>query len=114
MNSIKPSQDIVPLSAFRAHVSELLKQTQQTGRPIVVTQHGRGAGVLVSAEEFGRMVEELDTLRGIVRGQSDALAGRTTPHDDVMNELDAIVEQAGGDRSAKGKRKKTSRRKVVA
>jgi hypothetical protein len=31
-----------------------------------------------------------------------------------MNELDAIVEQAGGDRSAKGKRKKTSRRKVVA
>ena len=37
---------------------------------------------------------ELDIVEGILRGMEDAKAGRVTPHSQVMDELDAIVEAA--------------------
>lgn len=102
MNPIKPSQDLVPLSEFRAHVSEVVKQTQHSGRPVFITQHGRGTAVLLSADQYEKLLEELEIMKGIVRGQSDVIAGRTTPHEDVMAELKEIVAEA-----KKKKRKKS-------
>ncbi len=37
---------------------------------------------------------ELEVVNGILRGMEDVKAGRVTPHDQVMDELDAIVEAA--------------------
>ena len=37
---------------------------------------------------------ELPIVEGILRGMEDVKAGRVVPHDQVMDELDAIVEAA--------------------
>ena len=51
------SRDIQPLSEFRANAARFLRQVQETGRPLVLTQHGRGAAVLLDIAEYEKLVE---------------------------------------------------------
>ena len=63
--SIKPSQDIQPLSAFRANAAGFLDQVRATKRPLVLTQHGKSAAVLLDVNEYDAMVDELEFVRDI-------------------------------------------------
>lgn len=51
------SEDIIPLGEFKSKAAKVLKQLHETGRPIVVTQNGRPAAVLLTPEEFDRLSE---------------------------------------------------------
>ena len=57
MPNLRVAEDIVPLSDFKARASELLKRLAETGAPIVITQNGRAAGVLLSPAEFDALTE---------------------------------------------------------
>lgn len=93
MKAIKPATDIVPLSEFRANVTDMLRRVQESGGPIVVTQHGRGAGVLLSAAEYQQMVDTIEFMRAVAQGQADAGAGRTIEHKQAVAGLDALVSK---------------------
>lgn len=42
----------------------------------------------------GHLGRELEIVDGILRGLEDARAGRTVPHEQAMDELDAVIEAA--------------------
>ena len=46
----------------------------------------------------GYVAHELVMIEGIHEGLDDVRAGRTTPHDQVMEEVRAIIEEAQKDR----------------
>ncbi|MFT3775045.1 MAG: type II toxin-antitoxin system Phd/YefM family antitoxin [Minicystis sp.] len=52
MRRINVAEDIVPIGHFKSHSSELLEQIRTTGRPLVLTQNGKAAAVVLSPEEF--------------------------------------------------------------
>jgi antitoxin YefM len=93
MKPIRPKQDLVPLSEFRANVSELLKQVQRTERPIVVTQHGRASAVLMSVDEYEALLEQIEYLRALGQSLAQSATGRTVSHDDVMASAKATVDK---------------------
>ena len=51
---------IAPISDFRSRQNELLQQLAEG--PLVLTQHGRAAAVLVSLEEWNQLIEQLEYL----------------------------------------------------
>jgi len=51
---------IVPISEMRKRQAEVLAEIGR--RPVVLTQHGRGVAVLVSLEEWERLLERLEDL----------------------------------------------------
>ena len=55
MSRVRLDEDIRPLSEFRARASTVVKQIQETRRPMVLTQRGRGVAVLVDVHEYERM-----------------------------------------------------------
>ena len=57
--------DVKPLSEFRANAAELIEQVRATGRPLVLTQRGHSAAVVVEVADYQRMVDEVDLLRDI-------------------------------------------------
>ena len=59
MRQLKPSRDIRPVTEFRANAAQFIEQVRETGEPIILTQHGKGAAVLLDLEAFEAMVEEL-------------------------------------------------------
>lgn len=75
MLQVNYAEDIVPLSSFRADVTRLMSQTRQTHRPIVVTQNGRAANVFLDVSDYQRLLDKLDLMMDIYKGEQDITAG---------------------------------------
>jgi len=86
MDILKISEGIVPLSDFKAHASEWLKKIAQTGEPIVITQNGRAAAVLLSPGEFDALTERARFLQAVADGMADADKNRLTDHETMVAE----------------------------
>jgi len=85
--SINLESDIKPVSDFRANTAAILQQVRDSGRPVVLTQRGRGAAVLVDVAVFQSLVDELDELREVHSGLADVAAGRVTGNEDARQKL---------------------------
>lgn len=85
--SVELSQDIQPVSDFRAHASSMLKRVRDSGRPMVLTQRGRGAAVLLDIASYEALVDEVEELRSVCQGLSDVDAGRVHEHAEVRAEV---------------------------
>lgn len=89
MPILKPSQDVQPLSAFRANAAGLLDQVRATKRPLVITQHGKSAAVVLDVGEYEALVEELEVIRDIRQAKVELARGEGISHGDVVAELRA-------------------------
>ena len=88
---MKPTQDIQSLTAFRANVASFVDQVRQTRRPLVLTQHGQSAAVLLGAAEYEALIEELEVLRDISISERQLAEGKGIPHEEVKAQLLEIV-----------------------
>ena len=87
MRAVRISEDIVPVSDFKAQAADWLKRVADTGQPVVITQNGKPAGVLVSPAEFDRLCERAGLLEAIDVGLADESAGRIVSHAGVVSEM---------------------------
>lgn len=55
--SIDLKNDLMPVSEFRNHISEVIERVQREGGPLVITQRGKAAAVLLGVEKYQQMVE---------------------------------------------------------
>ncbi|WP_076791371.1 type II toxin-antitoxin system Phd/YefM family antitoxin [Chlorobium sp. KB01] len=60
MGSINLEEDIRPLSEFRANTASLVKLVKKTGRPLVLTQHGKSTVVLLDVRQYQSMVSSIE------------------------------------------------------
>ena len=81
-------EDIHPMSEHRANLTEHLRRVQETGRPMVITQNGRPAAVLLSPAKYDELVRAAD-LAAIRQGVSDAEAGRGQDAKDALRDIAA-------------------------
>ena len=63
MPRLCPSQDVRPVTEFRAHASAFLQQIRSTKRAVILTQHGRSAAVLLDVLVYEDLLGELALLR---------------------------------------------------
>ena len=87
MPNLRVAEDIVPLSDFKARASELLKRLAETGAPIVITQNGRAAGVLLSPAEFDALTERIRFVNAVAKGLEDAESGKVVTHESMAAEV---------------------------
>ena len=79
------SEDVRPVSDLRRKAHEVVNHARSSGRPLLITQRGRGAAVLVSIEEWEERENRQELLEAIVRGERDFVEGR------VVEEREAIA-----------------------
>jgi antitoxin YefM len=60
MKSIDLENDIRPLSEFRANTASLVRQVKKTGRPLVLTQHGKSTVVLLDVRHYQSLISSLN------------------------------------------------------
>ncbi len=88
MKPISIQDDIIPIGEFKTHASRVMRQLRDTGRPVVITQHGRPAGVLVSAAEFDRLTERDRFIAAVNQGLAESEAGLAVDDEDLNALLD--------------------------
>jgi prevent-host-death family protein len=88
MRAIKVAEDIVPVGEFKGQAARWLRHAAETGQPVVITQNGKPAGVLVSPSEYDRMTERQRFLESVALGVADAEAGRVMSTKDLLRRLE--------------------------
>lgn len=83
--------DIIPVTDLRQDSAAALKRARQSGQPIVITQRGRAAAVLVSIEAFEHAEHERQILHLLAKGEREIAAGRGFDLDDVLAEADDLL-----------------------
>ena len=80
MARVRPTQDIRPLADFRANLAAVVRQVQQTKRPVILTQHGRSAAVLIDAAEYEALLDRAELLDDVRVAEEEVAAGRGLSH----------------------------------
>jgi prevent-host-death family protein len=88
MRAIKVAEDIVPVGEFKGQAARWLRHAAETGHPVVITQNGKPAGVLVSPTEYDRLTERERFLESVALGLADAEAGRTMDTKELLRRLE--------------------------
>lgn len=72
--------DIQPLAEFRAKLATVVRRVQRTRRPIVLTQHGRSAAVLLDVREYDALIERLELLHDVQTAERQLVKSRGVAH----------------------------------
>jgi antitoxin YefM len=87
MNTINVSTDIIPVGELKKKLSQYLTKVNTTGHPLVITQNGKPAGVLISPAEYDELVYKKLFIESVNRGLSDVKAGKVYSTAEVKEEL---------------------------
>ena len=87
MSPLRPSTDVRPVTEFRANTSAIIEQMHTTKRPVLLTQHGRSAAVLLDPEVYEYMVDEIELLRDLAVSEAQIAAGQVVPHAEVARRM---------------------------
>ena len=78
------------MSEHRAHLTKHLRQVQETGRPMVITQNGRPAAVVLSPSVYDELVRQAEftaDIAAIEQSLADAGAGRGQEADEALRKI---------------------------
>lgn len=87
MHSLAVSTDIIPVGELKKRLSQYLASVNGTGHPLVITQNGKPAGVLISPAEYDYLVEQRLFVESVSRGLKDARSGKVRDTADLQVEL---------------------------
>ena len=85
--------DIVPISDLRQDAAAVLKRVRGSRAPLVITQRGRAAAVMLSVDAYERAEEERRILRALARGDREIEAGKGASLDAVLRDADKLLDE---------------------
>jgi prevent-host-death family protein len=85
--------EIIPVSDLRQGAAELLGRVRKTRKPVVITQRGRAAAVIVSVEAYEQAEREREILRRLARGEREVEARRGHDLASVMADADKLLDR---------------------
>ena len=88
--------NIVPITDLRQDATTIVKRVATSREPLVITQRGRAAVVMVSVEDYEHSQHELELLRLLARGQIEIETGKGYGLDVVLAEADILLKELRG------------------
>ena len=89
MSALQITEDILSLSELKTRTSKVLRKLRDDGRPVIITQNGKPAAVMITPETFDRVSDHIHFLMHLEEGLADAEAGRVIDDDEMGRRLDA-------------------------
>lgn len=78
-----------PVSWFKAHAAEVLRNVAEDRTPYVITQNGEAKAVVIDIASYEEAQETLALLKLAAMGREDARAGHARPARDALADLRA-------------------------
>ena len=90
------SRDLVPVKELRANLAKCIGELEEDGRPMVITQRGKAAAVLLHPAALDRLEDEKELVEKVLRGLRELQADELFDEDEVWADIDAILSSGGG------------------
>ncbi len=101
------ADDIVPVTDLKANAASWIEALAERDSPIVVTQHGRAAAVLLSPRAYDALTSRARFVAAVEEGLRDADAGRSIPHSEIVREMTNRYRVSKSAAPGVGRKKKT-------
>jgi prevent-host-death family protein len=82
--------DMIPVTDLRQDVAHVLQRLQESSQPLVITQRGRAAAVMLSVDAYEKGEREREMLHQLLRGEQEIAAGLGHDLDDVLTSADVM------------------------
>jgi prevent-host-death family protein len=83
--------EVVPITDLRQDAAAVLQRLRRSHEPLVITQRGRAAAVLLSVEEYERARREREILESLARSDKEIAIGKGYDLDEVLADADAVL-----------------------
>ncbi|MEQ1919224.1 MAG: type II toxin-antitoxin system Phd/YefM family antitoxin [Elusimicrobiota bacterium] len=86
---------IIPISEFQVRAKKWVDQVRDTDQPVVITQRGKPAAVLVSCDDYEGMKATLDEMsypdwkKRLARAEKESAAGKGISMDEYFRKRSA-------------------------
>jgi len=87
------SEDIKPITYLKSRAADLLKQINETHRPVVITQNGEPKAILQDPESYENMRNAIGILKLISQGEEDIRNGKSKTQEEVFANIDNILKE---------------------
>jgi len=85
--------NIIPITDLRQDATAIIKRVTASKEPLVITQRGRAAAVMVGMEAYEHSQLELELLRLLARGEKEIELGKGYDLDAVLAEADSLLKE---------------------
>jgi prevent-host-death family protein len=83
--------NIIPVSDLRQGAAKVLKQLRNNKEPVIITQRGRAAAVIIDVEAYEKSEREKEILRLLAKGDKEIEIGEGYDLDTVLAEADSLL-----------------------
>lgn len=83
--------NIIPVSDLRQDAAKLLKQLNKNNEPLIITQRGRAAAIMLGVEAYEKSEHEKELLRLLAKGDREIELGEGYDPETVLAEADALL-----------------------
>ena len=83
--------NIIPVSDLRQDAANILKKLNKNNEPLIITQRGRAAAVMIGVEAYEKSEHEKELLRILVKGEREIELGEGYDLNTVLADADAIL-----------------------
>ncbi len=87
------TEDIKPVTYLKNQAADVLKQINETQRPMIITQNGEPKAVLQDTVSYQNMRNAIGLLKLISQGEDDIKQGKVKAQDTVFAELEKRVKE---------------------
>ena len=87
------SKDIKPITYLKANAPELLRQINETRRPVLITQNGEPRAVLQDPQSYENMRNAIGILKLLSQGEEDIKKGKIKSQNQVFEAIDTILKE---------------------
>jgi len=84
--------DIKPVTYLKSRAANLLKQINETHRPVIITQNGEPRAVLQDPKSFEDMRNAIGILKLISQGEEDIKKGNAKTQNEVFNNIEEMLK----------------------
>ncbi len=83
----------IAVTDLRQDAAAALKRARDSREPVVITQRGRAAAVLVSIETYRAAEHERELLRLLAKGDREIASGKGYDLDSVLADADELLNR---------------------
>ncbi len=86
------TEDIKPVTYFKSRAADILKQINETHRPVIITQNGEPKAILQDPKSYQNMRNAIGILKLISQGENEIRNGKAKPQQEVFENIEKYLK----------------------
>ncbi len=90
-------ESVKPITYLKSHTADLVREVNENGRTITITQNGEAKVVVMDVDTYDRWKSALALMKLLAQGEADVQSGRTLGTEAAFKRARRALKRSGED-----------------